>query len=81
MSRKFRTNINFTISNSLIYYIAKEQFRLCILKTLEKEIFQVVHNYNYYVDIYRYFIKVIETLFISRLLQKIRIYIEYCSTC
>ena len=80
VSKKFLTEIDFELRDNLIYYFEKEnRLRLCISRTIEKKIFKTVYNNNYYSDYYRCFTRVNKTLFISRALSKICIYVEHCS--
>lgn len=80
--KKFFIEIDFELRDNLIYYFDKENcLRLCISRTIEKEIFKTIYNNNYYFGYYRCFTRINETLFISRALNKICIYIEHCSAC
>lgn len=78
--RKFRTGIDFAVRDGLIYYTAGDHFRLCIPKVLE-DVFQAVHDHNHHAGAHRCFTRVSETLFIPRLLRKIRTYVEHCPAC
>jgi len=81
--KKFRIEIDFEFRNNLIYYSDKDniRLRLYISRSTEKDIFKTIYDDNYYSDYHRCFARICETLFISRALSKIRIYIEYCSVC
>ena len=80
--RKFRTSIDFELaSNNLIYYIDIEYRRLYISNVMKKKVFKLIYDDNTYTNIHKYYNRLVKTLFISRLLRKIRRYIEYCSSC
>lgn len=82
MSKKFCTSIDFELRDDLIYYFDEDNIlRLCISKSIEKEIFKTIHNDNYHFEYYRCLVRIIETLFIFNFLKKICIYVEHCSTC
>ena len=79
--KKFRIKINFKLHDELIYYINEKRFRLCIFKSVKRKIFYMIHDDNHHFNTHRYFTKISKTMFILRLLKKIRIYIKYCSIC
>ena len=82
MSKKFRTDINFEIKNDLIYHIdgLNERAKLCILKSLEKNIFRLIHD-EHHAGVHRCFQRIKNIIYILRLLRKLRIYIEHCPSC
>ena len=79
--KKFRIEMNFELRDELIYYIDEKRLRLCIPKSVEREIFHMIHDDNHHSDTHRCFTKISETTFIFRLLKKIRTYIKHCSAC
>jgi len=80
VSKKFCIEINFELRDDLIYYFDEDntRLRLCISRSTKKNIFKTIHNNNYHFNYHRYFARICETLFISRTLNKIRIYVEHC---
>ncbi len=77
--KKFLIEIDFELCDDLIYYFEKENcLRLCISRTIEKKVFKAIYNNNYYFGYYCCYTKINKTLFVSRALSKIRIYIKYC---
>ena len=83
LSKKFRIEIDFKLLDELIYYIDEndDRTRLCILKILKKEMFRLAHDESHHVEANRYFHRISNTLYISRLSKKIRTYVKHCSTC
>ena len=79
--KKFRIKMNFELRDELIYYINEKRLRLCIFKSMKKEIFHMIHDDNHYFDIHQCFMKISKTMFIFRLLKKIYIYIKHYLTC
>ena len=80
--RKFRNDIDFElVLNDLIYYIDFENRRLYISNIMKKEVFKLIHDDNTYANIYKYYNRLIKTLFILRLSRKICYYIKYCLNC
>jgi hypothetical protein len=58
------------ISNSRQY--------LYIPKSLEKEIFRMIHDEYDYIDFYRVYDRIRASLYLYKLIKGFRIYIEYC---
>ena len=50
--KKFCIEINFELRNELIYYIDEKRLRLCIFKSVKKEIFHMIHDDNHHFDIH-----------------------------
>ena len=76
-----RIEVNFKIVDDFIYYInSNGRDKLCISKFLKKEIFRQVHDENHYAEVHRYYNQISKTLFIFKLLKKLRIYTEHCSS-
>ena len=76
---KTRIDMNFVVQKQLIYH--KERLRLCILTTIEKEIFELTHDKNQHSRINRCYARISESLYVSRLSKKLRQYIKHCSKC
>ena len=77
--KKFLIEIGFELRDDLVYYFEKKnRLRLCISRTIEEKVFRAVYNDNYHFDYYRCYARINETLFVSRALNKIRIYVEHC---
>ena len=74
-----RTEIDFEMHNDLIYH--KKNRRLCISKSIEKEIFDLTHDNNQHSDAIKCFYRIRESFFISRLFKKLKTYIDHCSQC
>lgn len=81
MLKKYRIEIDFEIREKLIYYINDESTRLCISKSLESEVFRMTHDDKQHADVHRCHQEITKVFYISRLLKKLRIYIEHCSSC
>ena len=66
-----------------IYYINLIDFHyhLCILKNLEKEIFQMIHNEHYHADFYQVYDMIVISLFIWSLSWWLSQYIIHCLQC
>ena len=82
VSKKFRIDVNFKLSSDdLIYYIDSDIRRLCIFNSMKIKIFRLIHDVNAHVNVYRFFNKISNTFYISRLFRKIRRYVKHCSSC
>ena len=80
--RKFRIDIDFELSsNDLIYYIDFEYRWLYISSVMKKKVFKLIYDDNAYTSIHKCYNRLVRTLFISRLLRKIRRYIKHCLNC
>ena len=80
ISRKFRIEIDFELSDDLIYYTSNNVRRLCISRSLEKKVFRLTHDDTHF-EVHRCFQLISKTLYISRLLRKLRTYVKHCSSC
>ena len=49
-------------------------------KIFEKK-FRLIYNSNQHVDVYKNYFKIVNIVYISRFLSKIRVYIKYCFVC
>ena len=74
-----KTGIDFEIEDGLIYH--KDRKRLCIPSSLDKEIFEMVHDQNQHSGVTRCYHRISESLFIPRLSRKLRTYIKHCPPC
>lgn len=54
------TEIDFELRNELIYYVHDESFRLCVSNIEEKNIFQLAHNDNAYVEHHHFYQRVVD---------------------
>ena len=50
--KKFRIKMNFELRDEFIYYIVNKRLRLCVFKSMKKEIFHTIHDDNHYFNIY-----------------------------
>ena len=81
-SKPVRTGIDFKVVDGLIYYTGTNgRDRLCIPKSLEGEIFRQAHDENHHAGAHRCYSRISETLFIPKLLKKLRAYTEHCPSC
>ena len=71
------------MNDDLIYYIDSVDscHCLCILKSLEKEIFQMTHNEHHYISFHWVYDIIVISLFIQSLSQWLSQYIIHCSQC
>lgn len=77
--KKFRIDINFEFRKELIYYFDEDNIlRLCISWSTKKKIFKTIHDDNHHSRYHRCLARIIETLYISSFLKKIRIYVKHC---
>ena len=79
--KKMKIDIVFKLHKKLIYYIENNFDKLCISKFLKKKIFRLVHDSNQHVNVYKNYFKIVDTLYISRFLRKIRVYIKHYFVC
>lgn len=65
--------LRFRIIDNLIYYISDddERERLCILKTLRKEIFELAHDCHNHVDFHRTYNRIIAFVYIRKLARRL----------
>ena len=74
------TKIIFRENNELIYHV-KEKNRLCISTNCEKNVFELIHDWNNHVEHNRAYEKFVEFVYILKLNRKIKQYIKHCSAC
>ena len=86
--KKIRTDVNFDFTDDLIYYIkdnnsqrSSESSRLVISSNCEREIFAMTHDDCSHLEHHRAYLKLIDSMYISRLSRKLRQYIQHCSSC
>jgi len=71
------------MNDYLIYYInlINSCCCFCIFKSLEKEIFQIIHNEHHHADFHQVYDMIIISLFIWNLFQWLNQYIIHCLQC
>ena len=74
------TGIPYLMDEELIYYIdpVDSRHRLCIPKSLEKEIFQMAHDEHHHAGFHRAYNTIVAGLFIQNLSKQLTQYIIYC---
>jgi hypothetical protein len=75
-----KIEMNFALKKKLLYHV-KDKKRLCILSNCEINVFQLAHDQNNHSRHNKVYAKLIDQVYISKLLRKIRQYIKHCSTC
>jgi hypothetical protein len=75
--------LKFERRNNLIYHLNRftSKVRLCIFKSLIKDIFRMTHDDFMHVDFHRVFATIFETIYIRRLAHRLKQYIVYYSKC
>jgi hypothetical protein len=75
--------IEFERIKDLIYHLNRitSKTRLCILRSLIKEIFYMTHDEQAHAEFHRAYVIITKTLYIRRLAHYLRQYIDYCSQC
>jgi hypothetical protein len=75
--------IEFERRKDVIYHLDRStsKARLCILKSLMKEIFAMTHDDMFHAEFHRAYATINETFYIRRLSHHLRQYIAYCSQC
>jgi hypothetical protein len=75
--------IEFERIKDLIYHLNRitSKTRLCILRSLIKEIFHMTHDEQAHVEFHRAYVIITKTFYIRRLTHYLRQYIDYCSQC
>ena len=73
----------FFMENNLIYYAdpADERRRLCILSTMEKEIFKMAHDERNHARFYRAYDTIVANFYIRNFFRRLKLYIAYCLPC
>ena len=79
--KKIKIDIVFKLHDELIYYIDDNFDKLCISKFLKKKIFRLTYNSNQYIDVYKNYFKIVDIIYISRFLRKIRVYVKHYFVC
>ena len=79
--KKFRIDVDFELNNDFIYYVDEEIRRLYLFIAIKEEVFRLIHDENVHADIHRCFNRIVDILYISKLNNKIRRYIEHCFDC
>ncbi len=75
--------IEFERRHDLIYHLNRdfEKIRLCISRSIMKEVFFMTHDEQAHVDFHRVFAFLSKTPFIRRLTHYLRKYIAHCLDC
>ena len=74
--RRFKTSIDFELNENLIYYFGDVKRRLCLLSSMEKNVFHLTHDENMHAGVHRSFNRIPKSLY-SPLSKKLRRYIEH----
>jgi hypothetical protein len=69
--------------DDLIYYENPLDFcqYLCIPKNLERKIFWIIHDKRDHINFHRAYDRIRASLYLYRLVKRLRMYIEYCPKC
>ena len=73
--------MNFVLQNELIYHVKNNKEKICISTSMKKMMLKTTHNDCNYAKYHRVYIKLLNTMYIHKLLRKLIIYIQYCSAC
>ena len=79
--KKYRTE--FKLHNQLIYHVklALRKRRLCIPRSMIKEMFKLVHDDAFHIGYHKAFKAIEESLYIRRLAHHLKQYIAFCLQC
>src|SRR5947207_4513025 len=71
------------MNEDLVYYLnpVDTRRRLCIPKTLEKEIFEMTHDEHHHTGFHQVYSSIVTGLYIQNLSQCLKQYITHCSKC
>jgi hypothetical protein len=74
---------SFILENGLIYYIdpVDARHRLCVPKTLEKDIFAMAHDERAHAGFHRAYDTIVASLFMRHLSKRLKLYITHCPQC
>ena len=53
--KKFKTGIDFVLNEDLVYYVKENKRRICLLSSMEKNIFHLIHDENMHAGVHRSF--------------------------
>lgn len=76
-------SIDFELREGLIFHVDKStsQRKLCIPKSIEKEVFNMGHDQNAHAGLDQALLHISETLYIWKLRNYLRAYISHCPEC
>ena len=74
---------SYFMNEDLVYYFdsVDTQQQFCVFKTLEKKIFEIMHNDYYHVSFHQIYNNIVADLYIQNLFQHLKQYITHCSKC
>ena len=75
------TKINFKLHDDVIFYVKNDVFKFCIFENCQQKIFKIVYDNNFHVEQHRVYRKLIESIYISKMSRKLRMYFRHCSIC
>ena len=73
-------DVAFELQNDFIYHL-NERRRLCISISCEQNIFRMIHDENQHFERHRCYQRISNSVYVSRLFKKLRLYIEHCLDC
>ena len=74
--------IDFIFKEDRLYYVSSKKIpRLCISWSMEKNVFQIVHDQNHHCGFHRAYVRAIGAVYIRHLATRFRRYIRYCKQC
>lgn len=78
-----KIGLRFKLREGLIYYtnFDDNRERLCVPNALEKEIFELFHDRQHHNGFYRFYDRIISSVYMRYLSKHLRAYIEHCSKC
>ena len=65
----------------MIYYIKQLNARFCVSTNCIKNIFKIIHDLNVYAKYHKTYVRLIDIVYIYKLLKQFIIYIKHCSFC
>ena len=75
-------DIRFIERDELLYYIAfEDRERLCILKSIEDEVFKQTHDLYYHDNFHRTYDRLCSFVYIRNMIKRLRVYISHCLEC
>ena len=83
VGEKSPANIQFRLSSEGLIYFEElnGNSRLCVLKALEKKIFEVAHDGNHHCGFHRTYESIASTLYMRKLSRRLKRYIDHCRLC
>lgn len=71
---------HFEIKEDLLYHVNDFKIRLTILKALKADIFKLAYR-SHYSEFHQIYQHIAESLYVRKLSNRLRKYIEHCSNC